>query len=202
VGNLCYENRYPGLEIYANDTEAYNNTIVNSRERVAVRINPDAARTVLRNNIIAMLDPTIPHPLVHFIRCTPESLEAQTSHNLLYHAADASKPEVFFGAGKLIRTDDGAFTVEEFAARYGTGGDTMVARPLLRAVEEGLFLLSSDSPAVDAGVDVGLLFAGAAPDLGWKELGAEASAPSYPAALLDGGPGDRDIILRLWVKAR
>ncbi len=201
IGNLCYENTYPGLEIYANDTEALNNTIVNSRERVAVRINPDAARTVLRNNIIAMLDPTIPHMLVHFIGCTPEGVGAQISDNLLYHAADVRKPEVFFAAGQLIRTDDGAFTAEEFVARYGTGGRTIVADPQFRAIEEGLFLLGEGSPAVDAGIDVGLSFAGAAPDLGWKELGAEAGAPSYPTRLLDGGPGDREIILRLWGKA-
>ena len=201
VGNLCYENSYPGLEIYANDTEATNNTIVNSRERVAVRINPEAARVVLRNNIIAMLDPTIPHPLVHFIGCTPESLGAVMASNLLYHAADLAKPEVFFAPGQVFRTDDGAFTPEQFLARYGTGDGTIVGDPGFRAVEERRYLLSEGSPAVDAGADVGLPFAGAAPDLGWRELGSEADAPTYPAGLLYGGPSDRQTILELWGKA-
>jgi len=43
--------------------------------------------------------------------------------------------------------------------------------------------------------------AGAGPDLGWKEPGADASAPAYPPALLDGGPGDRDIIVHRWGKS-
>ena len=66
-------------------------------------------------------------------------------------------------------------------------------------VEEGLYFLSPDSPAADAGVDVGLPFEGNAPDLGWQERGGEDAAPTYPPFLID-GEDDEAEILYLWGK--
>lgn len=199
IGNLCYENAYPGLQLQAPYTEVYNNTFINSLERVTVRINPDGSGSVLRNNIIANLDYQIPHRNLHFIRCTPQTADVQMSHNLLYHAADLRKEEVFFPQGALIRTDDGEFTVSEFEQRYSTATDTIVASPGLTAIERGYYLLSPDSPAIDAGTDVGLPYTGQAPDLGWKEINETDTVPDYPGVLIDGGD-DAEKILRLWGK--
>ncbi|MFO7948617.1 MAG: right-handed parallel beta-helix repeat-containing protein [Armatimonadota bacterium] len=199
IGNLCYENRFPGLELQSSDTEVYNNTFVNSRERVTLRINPKGHGSILRNNIIANLDHQIGQRNLHFIRCTPGSANVQMSHNLLYHAADERKEEVFFPKAALIRTDDGEFTVPQFVERYDTGTDTLVAPPDLTAIDEGLYLLSSGSPAINAGTDVGLPYTGDAPDLGWKDLGESDSAPEYPPVLID-GTDDRADILQLWGK--
>jgi parallel beta-helix repeat protein len=199
IRNLVYDNGYPGLEIQGKNTRVLNNTIVNSRERVAVRISEQAAGTELRNNMILTLDPKIPHPSLHFIGCTPTSLGCKLSRNLFFHAADNAKPQVFFPAGQLIRTDDGSFSVDSFLAKYQTGEDSLVAEPKFADVRR--YLLTPDSPGVDAGGDVGLPFAGKAPDLGWKELGSEASAPKFPESLID-GKDDEDLILRLWGKQR
>jgi len=200
IRNLVYDNGYPGLEIAMNNTEVLNNTVVNSRERVAIRINPASEGSVLRNNLILTLDLTIPHPSLHFIRCTPAGLGAKLSHNLFFHAGDVRKPEVFFPVGSLIRTDDGAFTLESFLAKYGTGEASFVAEPGFRDTDDGYYLLSPDSPAVDAGTDVGLPFMGKTPDLGWKELGSEDTAPKYPPFLID-GEDDEAKILYLWGKS-
>ncbi len=180
VGNLCYENTYPAVEVQSPDAEIVGNTLLNSRERVVVRLNPDAIRPVLRNNIIANLDYTIPHKLIHFIRCTPESVSAEFGYNLLFHAADVRKQEVFFPAGELIRTDDGSFTPESFAERYGTGAELTIAEPGFGSMEDGYFRLSGDAPS---------------------DVGTTGPLPEYPPHLIDGSEKDRAEILRLWGKS-
>ncbi len=181
IGNLCYENTYPALELGSPDAEVLGNTFVNSRERVVVRITPDAMRPVLRDNILANLDPTIPHALMHFIWCTPASVEAQFSHNLLFHAADTRKPDVFFAQGALIRTDDGSFSQESFEVRYATGGETIVGDPGFASADDGYFRVGADGPAAGIGAGEGL--------------------PTYPPHLIDGSEADRAEILRLWGKS-
>jgi len=51
IQNLVYNNGYPGLEIQMNDTKIYNNTVIDSLDRVAVRIDPQSAGLEMRNNI-------------------------------------------------------------------------------------------------------------------------------------------------------
>ena len=179
IGNLCYENTYPAVELGSPDAVVMGNTLLNSRDRVVVRINEDAMRPVLRDNIIANLDPTIAHVLIHFIHCTPESVAADLSGNVLHHAADIRKQEVFFPAGEFVRTDDGGFSLESFEERYETGADTSVAEAGFGALEDG-YLRLSEGTAMDAGA--------------WEGL------PIYPPHLLDGSEADRAEILRLWGK--
>jgi parallel beta-helix repeat protein len=181
INNLCYENSYPGLEMWDSpDNVVLNNTFINSHDRVLVRFHPECERPVLKNNIIANLAPTIPHRLIHFLRCTPESVDAELSDNLLFHAADVRKREVFFPAGELIRTDDGSYTVDGFRERYDTGAGMTVADPGFGAMEDGYFRLS---------------------DGAISGVGADSDAlPQYPPHLLDGSKRDRAEILRLWDK--
>jgi len=181
VDNLCYENTYPAIEVQSPDAEIIGNTLINSRERVVVRINENAMRPVLRDNIIANLDPTIPHALIHFIHCTPASVDATLTHNLLFHAADVRKQEVFFPAGELIRTDDGGFGVGGLQERYDTGGETVIAEPGFGEMEGGYFHLSDEAP---------------------QGFGAQGDLPEYPPHLIDGTDADREEILRLWQKKR
>ena len=49
------------------------------------------------------------------------------------------------------------------------GADDVTADPLLDA----MYQLQDGSPMIDVGLDVGLPFVGAAPDIGWHELGAD-----------------------------
>ncbi len=199
IQNLVYENAYPGLEIDARDTQVLNNTVINSRQRTAVRVSQRSTGLEMKNNIIATLDPTIAHPSLHFIRCSPSGIGASLSHNLYRHAGDRKKPHVFFAPGELIRTVDGSFTLDSFAEKYGTGRDSLAADPGLAGVEQRLYFLAPGTPAIDAGADVGLPFSGAAPDLGWCELGSEAELPRYPDFLFD-GVSDADRVLKLWGK--
>ena len=200
IQNLVYNNGYPGLEIQSENAKVFNNTVIDSINRVAVRINPQSEGLEFRNNLIATLDSNIGHRSLHFIGCTPTSLGVNLSHNLFFHRADQIKPETFFPAGQLIRTDDGSFSLTEFTAKYGTGEDSFIAEPEFASGKNGYYFLTSDSPGVDAGTDVGLPFAGSAPDIGWKELGAENTAPKYPPVLIDGGDDDDEEILYLWGK--
>ncbi|NOY82672.1 MAG: hypothetical protein GXP31_16875 [Kiritimatiellaeota bacterium] len=198
IRNLVFDNQYPGLEIQARNTRVFNNTVVNSFRRPAVRINAHGRGSVLRNNLIAMLDREIPHPCLHFLRGTPTAFQVALSHNMFYHRADQLKPGIFFPAGRVIGTDDGRFTPEAFAARYGTGGASFAAEPGFDPKTPRYYLLTPKSPAVDSGVDVGLPFVGKAPDVGWKELGnAKDAPPRYPKVLID-GDGDDTAVLALW----
>jgi len=190
--NLVYDNGYPGLEIQSPFTSVLNNTVVDSRERVAVRVNEASAGSIFRNNLILTLDPTIPHASLQFISCTPASLQASLSHNLFFHAGRQAT-----GAADLIVTDEGKSTPESFVAKYATGEHSLLAEPLLTGLAERLYLLTPSSPAVDAGVDVGLPYAGAAPDLGWKELGSEGDTPRYPPFLIDGTDDDAKVLALL-----
>ena len=199
IRNLVYDNDYPGIEIDAPGTVVWHNTVVDSRKRVGVRINPAGSGSDLRNNIICTLDPTIPHPSVHFIRGTPAGFGVTFGYNLLYHAGDAAKPEVFLPTSRPIRTDDGSFGPEGLIATYGTGEGCLLAKPLFADIENRYYLLSADSPAVDAGADLGLPFEGNAPDLGWRELSGKDVGPRYPAFLID-GENDDPKILSLWGK--
>jgi len=199
IQNLVYDNGYPGLEIQAKNTKAYNNTVVNSFHRVAVRINPQSEGSELRNNLILTLDPKIPHPSLHFIKGTPAAFGVKLSHNLFFHRADKAKPDVFFPPERLIRTDDGSFSLTKFLDEYGTGEASFITEPKFTDADGRYYLLSPESPGVDAGMDVGLPFSGKAPDLGWKELGSEDTAPRYPPVMID-GEDDEDAVLYLWGK--
>ncbi len=199
IQNLVYNNGYPGLEIQAKNTKVFNNTVVDSLHRVAVRIDPKSEGSELRNNLIVTLDRKIPHRSLHFIKCTPASLGVKLSHNLFFHRADQAKPEIFFPASRLIRTDDGSFSLTEFVAKYGTGEASLAAEPKFADGNGHYYFLKPDSPGIDAGTGVELPFVGRAPDLGWKELGSEAEAPEYPSVLID-GEDDEDAILYLWGK--
>ncbi len=199
IRNLVYDNQYPGLEIQARNTRVFNNTVVNSFRRPAVRINVRARGSELRNNLIAMLDREIPYPCLHFQRGNPKKFEVTLSNNLFFHMADRVKPDIFFPAGCVISTNDGRFTPGAFLARYGTGKGSFIAEPGF-ASDAPPYLLAPSSPALDTGVDVGLPFAGKAPDIGWKEVGGGKSAPPYPPQLIRGRPGDEEAVLRLWGK--
>jgi len=208
VGNLVYDNRYPGLEIQSPGTKVFNNTVVNSRERVNVRISEGGRDCVIRNNIIATTRPEIRHASLQFLLGTPASYRATLDHNLFFHAG---RPD-----GRVIQTAEGHtktpdgqlvhrgavdFTPAELLAKYGTGGDCVIADPLFAAMGRMAYFLSPGSPALGRGIPVGFPHRGAAPDLGWKELGAEDTAPSLPAELID-GEEDEKLILRLWGKTR
>ena len=192
VHNLVYENGYPGLEIQAPHTKVFNNTVVNSRKRVAVRITEKATGSELRNNLIVTLDRDIYHPSLQFIRGTPTKFGVTLSHNLFFHVR---KPD-----GRVLQTNEGNFTPTQFLAKYRTGQGNLVQRPRFRDETDLRFLLAPGSPGVDMGTDVGLPFKGRAPDVGWKELGDEASAPPYPPFLIGDGENDEAEVLYLWGK--
>lgn len=201
IQNLVYSNGYPGLEIMMNDTKIYNNTVIDSLIRVAVRITSQSEGLVMRNNIIVTLDPEIPHMPLQFIGCTPTDLGADLSNNLFFHRGDQAYPDLFFPAGHVIVTGFGhdPFTVAGFVEEYGTGEASFLAEPEFANGTDLYYFLTPDSPGIDAGTDVGLPFIGEAPDLGWKELGSESTVPEYPPVLID-GEDDDDAILYLWGK--
>ncbi|MDP6354560.1 MAG: right-handed parallel beta-helix repeat-containing protein [Planctomycetota bacterium] len=191
--NLVYDNGYPGLEIQARKTEVFNNTVVNSRERVAIRINSKALGSVLRNNLVVTLDPGIRHPSLQFLGGTPSSFDVKLSHNFFYHVA---KPD-----GRVLQTNEGNFTPAAFLAKYGTGKASQFVAPKFEEESVRHYFLTGGSPGIDGGTDVGLPFAGKAPDAGWKELGSEADAPRYPNVIIDGKEDDA-AILYLWGKSK
>lgn len=186
VQNLVYNNGYPGLEIQARRTHVYNNTVVNSLYRPALRLNARARGSDIRNNIVAVLDPNNPQSCLNFLNSDPRELGVTLDHNLFFHRADHEKPGLFFRAAGVLRTEDGCFDPKSFLAKYGTGRNSFVARPAFSTAAPRYFFLTPKSPAIDAGVDVGLPYKGKAPDLGWKELGDEKDAPRYPQALIEG----------------
>ncbi len=201
IQNLVYNNGFPGLEIQAKNTKVLNNTIVDSLERVGVRITSQGEGLEFRNNMIITLDPAIPSHLLQFISCTPADFAVELSHNLFFHKGDQVTPDSFFPAGHVIVTGESHynFTVAGFVDEYGTGEASFLAGPEFTNIADLYYFLASDSPGVDAGTDVGLPFAGNAPDLGWKEVGSESTAPEYPLLMID-GEDDDDAIIELWGK--
>jgi hypothetical protein len=197
VQNLVYDNGYPGLEIDAPRTTILNNTVLGSRERTAVRISPGGRGSVLRNNLVATLDAAIKHPCLQFLGTTPAALEVTLDHNLFFHAG---KPD-----GRVLVTSDGWLTLTEFLERYRTGSDSLYAAPAFAPESLGpgrpTYFLGTQSPALDAGAEAGVVFEGTAPDLGWKERGRlERGAPRYPERLIEGRGDDDATILALWGK--
>ncbi|MBU0606574.1 MAG: right-handed parallel beta-helix repeat-containing protein [Armatimonadetes bacterium] len=197
VQNLVYDNGYPGLEIDAPLTRILSNTVLGSRERVAVRFSPGARGSILRNNIVATLDAAIRHPSLQFLGTTPTVLDVTLDHNLFYHAG---KPD-----GRLLVTSDGWLTPAEFLERYHAGQDSLCAAPAFAPASLGparpYYFLAEGSPALDVGTDVGLVADGPGPDLGWKERGRlERAAPRYPDRLIEGKGDDTAAILALWGK--
>ncbi len=61
---------------------------------------------------------------------------------------------------------------------------------------DGFLRPATDSPVVDAGIDVGLDYAGEAPDLGAFEARSGSSGPSGPAVRYHDGSGWRDATLK------
>jgi len=62
---------------------------------------------------------------------------------------------------------------------YGTPVDDVLANPLFRDYQDdgtGDYALQSGSPAIDAGIDVGLAYEGSAPDIGYIEYEAQVPA--------------------------
>ena len=193
--NLVYENWGPGLQIMDRGAEIYNNTIVNSYARPAVRLDTKHAHgAILRNNLIVTADPVVRFPSLQFMWGDPKTSETKLSHNFFLHAGKRHD--------RVIRTWEDEFSPAEFVARFGQGQASRIADPKFVQVKEGYYFLAADSPAVDAGVNVGLPFRGKAPDLGWKERGLEKDAPRYPEVMLTGEPGDEAVLLYLWGKTR
>jgi hypothetical protein len=194
VGNLIFDCGYPGLEIDCNDDVFYNNTIVGSRIRPAIRLSAGALRVRLQNNIAVCLDPALRFPCLQFLSAGPEELGVTVDHNLFFHVG---KPD-----GRVIQTPEGNFTCEEFDKRHVSCDANLFAPPGLRAMKEHYFFLEPDSPAVDRGAPLWLGFAGETPDLGWKEIGTEGDAPEYPRSIIYGESMEEDgpIILYLWGK--
>jgi hypothetical protein len=74
--------------------------------------------------------------------------------------------------------DSGVFEADHngyFNAPTSIGGTgDVMGDPLLDTMQA----LGAGSPMIDAGVDVGLAFSGAAPDIGWHETGLDGCAPA------------------------
>jgi hypothetical protein len=189
--NLTINSAYPGLEIDANHTKAYNNTIINSHDRPGIRISAKAKDSDLRNNLIVVLDPDIPHPCIQIPKSDPVAYGLKFSHNMFFHKGRSD--------GRVLDTKDGRFTPEDFYARYGTGESSSIQEPGFADEIPFHHFLTKDSPCIDVGVDVGLPFTGKGPDIGWKELGSEKDAPRIPEFLIE-SVDDTDAILYLWGK--
>jgi hypothetical protein len=192
IGNLFYDNGYPGIGVQAKHTKVYHNTVVNSRNRAAVRISDQAAGSEIANNLIVTLDPEIRQSSLLFTAGDPITFNVKAASNMFFNVA---RPD-----GKVIHTNQGAFTPDGFAARYRTGQGSFVAMPAFASDSDRLFFLTAASPAVDAGTELGVPFRGRAPDVGWKELGAERTAPGYPPFLIGDGENDEAEILYMWGK--
>ncbi|MBN1670827.1 MAG: right-handed parallel beta-helix repeat-containing protein [Kiritimatiellae bacterium] len=192
IGNLCYANARSGILVEMNDTKVFNNTIVNSAERDGLIVMKEGFGSELRNNLIAALEPPKRDGVLcmEFSGGSPTLFNVKFSHHLFY---DASRPD-----GLLITSDYRQVPLEEYPWKYGTGESLMHADPKFRDPAADRFFLAPDSPAVDAGTDVGLPFKGKAPDIGWKELGGEAAAPAYPPFLIGDGRNDEAEVLYLW----
>jgi len=194
--NMIYQNltinaAYPGVEVDRNNTKVYNNTVVNSRDRPGIRISAKAKGSDLRNNLVVVLDPEIPHPCIQVTKGDPSMYDLKFSHNMFFHMG---RPD-----GRVLHTKDGYFTPGDFLTRYGTGEDSSIPEPIFADAFPRYYFLTKDSPCVDAGTDASLTFTGKAPDVGWKDLGMENEAPAIPEFLIR-GEDDTDAILYLWGK--
>ncbi|MBN1670826.1 MAG: right-handed parallel beta-helix repeat-containing protein [Kiritimatiellae bacterium] len=193
IGNLVYDNDYPGIGVEANDTKVYNNTVVNSKKRSAVRLSKGAVGSEVVNNLIVTLDPKTYHASLEFLQGDPVTWKVKVANNMFFHVA---RPD-----GKVIHSKQGSFTPAEFSAKYRTGMNSLVAKPRFTNLTDRLFVLAPGSPGIDMGVNLGLPFSGRAPDIGWTELGSNQRLPAYPPFLIGDGENDEAEILYLWGKS-
>jgi len=190
IGNLFYDNGYPGIGVQAKATKVYNNTVVNTKNRAAIRLSDQAVDSEVINNLVVTLDPAIRQSSLQFMRGDPIAWNMKVANNMFFNAAKAN--------GKVIHTKGGAFTPAEFVAKYGTGRNSLVAAPKFTSLTDRLFLLTADSPGVDMGADLGLPSVGRASDIGWHEMARQNGLPKYPPFLIGDGENDEAEILYMW----
>ena len=81
--------------------------------------------------------------------------------------------------GQIKTTEPKAWATKRLAEKTLTTArkDNLEAKPEFTAPERGDFTLQGASPLIDAGIDVGLPFNGAAPDIGAFEAAPAEQAP-------------------------
>ncbi len=86
--------------------------------------------------------------------------------------------DLFLSTGCTVEVNYSNLTMPDDA----TGDNNIDADPLFVNADEGDFHLSEGSPCIDAGTDVGLDYAGEAPDMGCFEYGVVSGVTDYQTA--------------------
>lgn len=164
--NLIYGNKGNGIDIRrtVNGIEIYNNTLYkNGGDGVTLgfvaRQGGDVENIVISNNIIVLEDGDRYH-----VTSNPEAVIAST-----------------------VVVENNLFWPSPVRLNELDGKNNRAADPRFLDADAGNFSLSSDSPAIDAGVKLAAAFAGTAPDLGAVELGG-VGAEDVPVAGLHARP--------------
>lgn len=167
--NIIYKNKGNGIDLRRtiNGLEIYNNTIYdNGLDGITLgfvaKRGGSVENVTIKNNIIQ-----ISNRKQHHINSNPDVVVSNTvtvDHNLFW---------------------PGPAAVAELKA-----SNNVIANPKFADAARLDFLLSNNSPARDAGVDVGAAFRGKAPDLGAVELGAPKLADVHLNGLHAAAVGD------------
>lgn len=146
----------------------YNNTIYGAAGNGILLESGQAA--VVKNNII--------WAAAGGLAIDVETATGQTFDYNLYWNASATTKILGWGSGSYSRTQ-----FDSFRSASRNEAHAQVASPLFANVGADDVRLVPESPAVDHGVNVGLPFAGAAPDIGALEIGTDGGSPEPPTLL-------------------
>jgi hypothetical protein len=195
--NVIYDGHGPGLimdDSVVGPVKFVNNTVYNCNQK-------DYGQEYASANIAMFSDYTPNnHPSITF------------KNNIIYYTRDVGRPlsskdgvdtnldadyNLYYATGTAEEIKRGT-TVYDTLADYETSGEepnsVFEEDPLFVDLGAKDFTLQGGSPAVDAGVDVGLAYSGSAPDIGALEIGnvvlpaGVTSAESFGSATLTGAP--------------
>lgn len=150
-----------GLKVRnGNDNVFENNTVYQAGTGIFIR---DGARAIFKNNIIQ--DSRNAQVFIHDLAITDGG--HILDHNL-YYDSDGNNIGKFGTNGSML-------SLAQWQNQSGFDANSIVANPLFISTQPDAldFHLKSSSPAIDAGIDVGIPFKGSAPDLGAYETGTD-----------------------------
>jgi hypothetical protein len=156
---------------FCSDVECYNNIVrdqVGNAGGIYTNLSNESLGTKVYNNTV--------------VRNARAGIDISGSTNIVVRN-NISRDNSHLGGGfKNIETAGGSVTTPTLSNNlvFGTGGTAngdIVSDPLFVNYAGNDFHLTSGSPAIDAGINVGLAFLGAAPDLGANEFGGTSFPP-------------------------
>lgn len=174
-----------GTTYSAKDVDIFNNTFYGSFEACIYLHGEKTTGTRIRNNVFVLKNR--PGSQFFVAKALGSSTVAAMSNNIYFDGTTDGSAEWMWTTGST----DYAQTLSQWQSLTGMDLDSSQTDPMLRNASSGDFALSSGSPAIDAGISLGLTMdrtgtsvpQGSGPDIGAFEFVGQPMPPQAPSGL-------------------